>query len=170
MALVYIIRNKITGKAYIGQHVGTRLDFRWREHVWHAKSGSTHPLHRSIRKHGIDAFEVVALSTFAESKHSLDQQEIFYISKYRTRNYPNRPPLSYIHVPVRGFKHRQETKDKIGNSNRGVSRGLGHPVSKKTRKKIGDSNRGVTRGLGRLQSTEQKQKNSESPGHRSSET
>jgi group I intron endonuclease len=173
MPLIYLIRNRVNGKAYIGQHVGTRLDYRWREHLWHAKNGSTHPFHRAIRKYGSEAFELSALSTFAESKQDLDRQEIFYTAKYRT----NEPHFGYNLTRGgwgnSGFKHRQETKDKIGNSNRGVSRGLGHPVTKETRKKISlswDRPGRKSSMLGRHHSEKSKRKSSEAPGHRTPET
>jgi group I intron endonuclease len=83
LALIYLIRNLVNEKVYIGQHKGTNVQARLRRHVIEAKRGSRFVLHNAIRKYGASAFDAYALSTYASSQQDLDAQEIFYIGKYR---------------------------------------------------------------------------------------
>jgi group I intron endonuclease len=148
MALIYLIRNRINQKVYVGQHIGDRLQTRWLVHIWNAKHRSTHPLHRAIRKYGENAFEVSALSISAKSKQDLDQQEIFFISQFLSTDPQRGYNLAEGGWGNSGFKHRAETKKRIGDSNRGVTRGLGHIVTPETRDKISKSNQGISRNKG----------------------
>jgi len=83
--IVYIISNLINDKVYIGQHQGTELVRRWKQHIKAAQAGSGLVFHRAIRKYGIDSFSVAQLSTVS-SKIDLDEQEIFFIQKYQSAN------------------------------------------------------------------------------------
>lgn len=57
---VYLIRNKVNGKAYVGQTTRD-IDTRWREHC--LTQGKCRILENAIRKYGIDAFEVSVVAT-----------------------------------------------------------------------------------------------------------
>lgn len=65
---VYELRCKINDKGYVGQTIRTPKQ-RWRDHVYVALSGrSKLPLHRAIRKYGIENFTVRVIWTGSESK------------------------------------------------------------------------------------------------------
>lgn len=80
MFSVYLIRNGVTGKIYIGQ---TRhsLQSRFDTHVADAAQGSITPLHRSIRKYGKDQFSIELLAS-ATTYEELNVLEIQFIAKY----------------------------------------------------------------------------------------
>lgn len=77
--IVYQIRHKTTGKSYVGQTVGT-ISERWRRHV---KTDCCRLLHRAIKKHGEDSFEIFQIDT-AFSKEELDQLEDHHIRRLNT--------------------------------------------------------------------------------------
>lgn len=56
MGHIYCLRNNVNGKGYVGQHAGPDVEKRWKQHLWWAKRGSPHPLHRAIRKYGWENF------------------------------------------------------------------------------------------------------------------
>lgn len=89
LAGIYIIRNNINGKCYVGQSV--KLRSRLKDHMKNAKSGKLDlPIYRAINKHGFHNFTVELLESFIpDSKltneeliRSLDKLEIEYIEKY----------------------------------------------------------------------------------------
>lgn len=52
--VIYVFRNKINGKCYVGQSVEYKK--RYRSHINSAKGGCKHPLYNAIRKYGIENF------------------------------------------------------------------------------------------------------------------
>lgn len=82
MVGIYIIKNKINGKVYIGQSVD--IGRRWTRHKMGCTSPTYHeydyPLYRAFRKYGIDNFEFVVLEEC--SKDLLNEKEKYYIEKY----------------------------------------------------------------------------------------
>ncbi len=104
MPLIYLLRNSINGKVYVGQHNGTDLHKRWKHHMRHAKQGSRLPLHCAIRKYGPDAFDVCVLSTSASSQTDLDTQEVLYIAKYRANDSAHGYNLTLGGTGFRGFR------------------------------------------------------------------
>lgn len=79
---IYIIRNTINNKVYIGQ---TRVDVitRWKEHLRHAKYGKQ-IINRAMRKYGVNNFYISTLE-ICDSK-LLDIREMYYISLYNSTN------------------------------------------------------------------------------------
>lgn len=60
MAQVYKITNTKNGKAYIGVCKRT-VEFRWKQHCYHARRLSSSLLHRAIAKYGPEVFEKTVL-------------------------------------------------------------------------------------------------------------
>ena len=52
---IYIVRNKVNGKTYVGQTLGP-IKLRWRRHCAAAFKGGCTLLHRAIRKYGAKNF------------------------------------------------------------------------------------------------------------------
>ena len=150
--VIYVIRNKVNNKVYIGQTVNN----------FHRRYGSnllknTHNQHlkNSIQKYGIENFEIDEEFDIAYSKEELDKLECLYIDIYDSINngYNNQTGGS-------NGKHTEETKQKISEANKGKKR------SEETKKKISESLKGKYGGenspmYGKHHSEETKQKISE---------
>lgn len=79
---LYIAHCEPTGKQYIGiTSKGYRA--RWARHVSDARRGSQTALHKAIRKHGEDAFQLAVLCK-PETVERLKQAEIWSIEKLGT--------------------------------------------------------------------------------------
>ncbi len=78
---IYIIRNIINGKVYIGQTIQDPKR-RWIQHKSAARSGEISPLYNSMRFHGIDKFifEIIDEIPFS----ILNEKEMEYIREYRS--------------------------------------------------------------------------------------
>lgn len=80
MGIIYCYTNKNTGKKYIGQTI--HPEQRKRSHLHEAmERNSDYYFHRSIRKHGIDAFDYEVLE---ENVENLNERENHYIDMYNT--------------------------------------------------------------------------------------
>ena len=75
---IYIIKNTINNKVYVGQ-TRTSVNQRWSEHLRHAKYGDQ-IINRAMKKYGVDKFYVETLEICEVEK--LDEREIYYISLY----------------------------------------------------------------------------------------
>jgi group I intron endonuclease len=78
MMYLYLIRNKINGKVYVGQT--KNFVKRKINHVNAARSGSEYPLYRSMRKHGIENFEFSILEECSDEL--VNDREKHWVSQY----------------------------------------------------------------------------------------
>jgi group I intron endonuclease len=110
--LVYKITNTVNGKAYIGVTIRT-LHNRWTRHKSSAKTGSQHPIHKAIRKHGADKFITEELCTVTTIE-DLKQREQELIALFET--YGN-PAKGYNATRggdgTWGKQHTPETRERI---------------------------------------------------------
>lgn len=79
---IYIIRNTVNGKVYIGQ-TGTSVDQRWKEHLRHSRYCDW-AINRAMRKYGTDKFYIEVLEQCEPDK--LNEREIHYIKLYDSTN------------------------------------------------------------------------------------
>ena len=86
---IYLIRNKVNNKVYIGQSIDIKR--RIKEHIRSAqpekyskksKRDSNTPIHRAMQKYGIDNFEIQILEKC--SKEKLNEREIYWIQIFNT--------------------------------------------------------------------------------------
>ena len=81
---IYMYRNRINGRIYIGQTVNIYL--RRRQHENPTGQDRTHQyesdFHKDIRKYGIENFEFTILEECDPEK--LNEREVYWISKYNT--------------------------------------------------------------------------------------
>ena len=77
---IYIIRNTINNKVYIGQ-TRTSVEQRWKEHLRHAQYGKQ-IINRAMKKYGVDKFYIEMLETC--DLEDLDYKEIYYIELYNS--------------------------------------------------------------------------------------
>lgn len=79
---IYIIRNTVNRKVYIGQ-TRTSVEQRWREHLRHAQYGDQ-VINKAMRKYGTDKFYIETLEIC--SLELLDYREMYYIDLYDSTN------------------------------------------------------------------------------------
>lgn len=84
---IYMYINKNNGKKYVGQ----TIDFnrRHKQHIRAAESSNNGydenaPIHRAMRKYGIDNFEIIILKQNLNNQDELDYWECYYIKEYNT--------------------------------------------------------------------------------------
>lgn len=75
---IYIIKNTVNGKVYIGQ-TRTSVNQRWREHLRHAQYGDQ-LINRAMKKYGVDKFYVETLEIC--DVEDLDEREMYYIDLF----------------------------------------------------------------------------------------
>lgn len=78
--VIYKITNKINGKSYIGQTIGS-IESRWKAHNW-TKNGCR-VLKNAIDKYGKDNFKIEVIEV-CNSLEQLDKQEMFWIKELNT--------------------------------------------------------------------------------------
>jgi hypothetical protein len=116
---VYVIRNSVTGKVYIGQHKGnnlkkylqTKLSQAHYELKRKGKGRGSH-LFASMRKQPKEVWSIEPLIEGIETRLELDRMECLYIAMFDTRN----PEVGYnICRGGEGFtgKHTSEAKAKV---------------------------------------------------------
>lgn len=148
--IVYKATNKINGKAYIGQTVGS-LKARIYQHKSDAiNRNDNNNFHNALLKYGENNFNWKIIDS-ARSRNELDLLEIRYIEKYDTFNngynsthggWGDRD-FSGTRNAMFGRKHSKETKKKIGLANSGPnSFWFGKKHSEETKRKIGRSQLG----------------------------
>ncbi|GEM_PF-2366541 len=137
MGTIYLIRNLINGKCYVGQTTLT-LRERWNCHL-SASRNTPKPSYfqRAIQKYGADNFSIEVLVE-TEDREVVDQLEIFYIQQFDSTN------------------HEKGYNLQIGGRDGGGGRPIGILVSDETRKKLRQSH------LGKKHSAEHNQHVSES--------
>ena len=83
---IYMIKNNINGKVYIGQSVDIKK--RWREHKSAAFNENSKDydmvIYRAIRKYGLDNFTFSVLEKCPIEK--LNEKEIYWIQKLNSKN------------------------------------------------------------------------------------
>lgn len=98
---IYIIRNTINNKVYIGQ-TKTSVEQRWKEHLRHAQYGKQ-IINRAMKKYGIDKFYIEMLETC--DLEDLDYKEMYYIELYNSTDKSKGYNIS-IGGNIPGFKRK----------------------------------------------------------------
>ena len=78
---IYIIKNKINSKVYIGKTLSS-IDKRFAEHKRDSLKYTNRVLYRAFNKYGLDNFFIKELEKTSDEK--LEEREIFYIEKYNS--------------------------------------------------------------------------------------
>ena len=129
MGYIYMIRNTVNGKAYIGQTI-QKVEKRVNKHFYES---SCRALHNAIKKYGRDAFTVEILHEVLDI--FLDDFEVAEIKKHNTL-VPNGYNL-HSGGNVNTFVS-DETRRKLSEANKGRKR------SPETRRKLSEANKGKT--------------------------
>lgn len=154
--VIYKIRNVVNDNFYVGSTTDTRV--RFQAHKRRLKQGKHQSPHMQAawNKYGEDCFkfEVVEIVESPEDLHEAEQRWLDEnVGKPHCYNL-----AVFADAPMRGRKHTPETLAKIA-ANRIPPSGENHyrygkTVSEETRKKIGDTQRGKSKGPGRTVSPE----------------
>jgi len=112
--IIYLITNIVNDKKYVGQ-TRQQLNKRWSYHITESKTYSERPLYRAINKYGIDKFKIRILEECNEDK--LNEREIYWINFLDS--YHNGYNAT---TGGRCFEHTDDTKNKISESMKEVSR------------------------------------------------
>lgn len=121
--IVYKIQNKINGKIYIGQTVGT-LEHRMSQHKANGKKISV--IGNAIHKYGWENFDVEVIDE-ADTIEELNQKEIYWIGYYKSIS-----PNGYnLELGGRNALHEEETRKKISEANKGKHLAEKSPRAKK---------------------------------------
>lgn len=159
--IIYLIRNKINGKRYVGKTIHP-LWKRWSGHKGSAKKGSMLPIHCALRKYGVENFEVLALYTpepgSAITEEQLLEVEISYIKLMRSNQREFGYNITLGGGGISGYKHTDKAKLAISKA------GIGRVHSEESRRKISASQKG------KLVSEETRQKLAEAATNPSPET
>jgi len=132
---IYKTTNLINGKIYIGQHKSDKFDNKY--------YGSGYILRQAIHKYHIENF-ICEIIEWCEDYESLDEREIYWISKYNSTDSNIGYNLSYggktarfsgENHPMYGRKHTDESKYRNRISH------LGKKHSNETKEKISKGNK-----------------------------
>jgi len=87
---IYIVKNKINEKRYVGKTI-IGVEYRWKKHLVDSFNDKLYAynsyFHRAIRKHGVENFEFEEIyfdSTHTMTVDDLNYYEKYFINKYRT--------------------------------------------------------------------------------------
>ena len=154
---IYLIRNKINGKVYVGQT--SDLYYRYKSHEGSAKLTDKYnrPLILAFKKYGFNSFEFSILEKPPKDKKILTEREQYWMDKFQCY----KPDKGYNACPAAnsplGYKHTEETKRKvsIASSKRKMSpearrkisnSNKGKKLSDETKRKISVAQKGIKRG------------------------
>ncbi len=127
--LIYKIQNKINGLCYIGQTIGPLK----KRIAGHLSWGGCVRIYRSIKKYGIENFDISIIDETATTREELSELEKKYILEYNSLS-PNGYNLTS------GGNNRfivsEESRKKISLSQKGI------PETEKTKKILSDAHKG----------------------------
>lgn len=149
---IYIIRNTVNKKVYIGSAVNFKIRFYKHEYLLlKNKHGNIH-LQRFVNKYGIKTLSFDFLEIVLD-KNKLTEREQIWIDSYKFSELFN---ICKKAGSLLGIKCSKETKNKISESRTGMK------CSEETRKKMSESQKGNKHLLGKKHSEETKKKMSNS--------
>lgn len=133
--IIYLVTNKINGKQYVGQTVGT-VHKRLKNHFLSAapEKGPTDFFHNAIRKYGCESFCIEEID-IAGSREELDNKEILHI-RLRNTLAPCGYNLTSGGSGSSGFSLSSESRQRIANTLREYEFTAEH------RKSISEANKG----------------------------
>lgn len=82
--VIYIIKNQINGKVYIGK-TSKSIEERWKKHLKNADLKINRRLYDSINKYGKDKFIISEIDS-TEDINLIDEMESWYIYLFRSKN------------------------------------------------------------------------------------
>lgn len=135
---IYLIKNKINGKCYVGQ--ADNIERRWKEHKRHYKleKHKNQLIYKAFNKYGIENFSFSIIEECLVEE--LDEKEIFYIDKYNTyafKENSNGYNMTLGGKTCRGCVHSEEQNKRHSEFMKGrtpVNKGV--PMSEEQKEKL----------------------------------
>lgn len=165
MHVIYIIRNKVNGKVYIGQTC--RFSRRKAQHLHDTRRGRYlhKPLCRAFAKYGEEAFEFEILEECATLELT-NEREKHWIAVFDSYNLEKGYNLTQGGEGTSGYVYTEQDRQKMSEAQRKRP-----PMSEETKKKIGDAHRGEkNHNFGKKLSSKTRQKISDANKNPSAET
>ncbi|MHA1380697.1 MAG: NUMOD3 domain-containing DNA-binding protein [Candidatus Helarchaeota archaeon] len=164
---IYMIKNKVNGKIYIGQTTDKR-GYRADLTLSQIKYNYNPHLYNSFAKYGRDCF-VIKIVDSGKDQEELNQKEEYYIQKYNTLDQDY--GYNIRHGGSHG-KHSEEAKERMSQTRKGSvlseehrrkigEAKKGNILSEDHKRRISKANKGNKHFLGRKHSEETKRKMSE---------
>jgi group I intron endonuclease len=151
--VIYVIRNVVNGKFYVGSTVDARV--RFQAHKRRLKKGTHQSPHLQAawNKYGEDCFKFEVVASVEDRDELLAVEQVWldeHAGKAHCYNW-----AADASAPMRGKKHTSEAVAKMLLKH--VPKGeehyrFGRPLDEEIRKKIGDAQRGVPKASGRTMS------------------
>lgn len=132
--IIYLLRNNVNGKCYVGQTAGT-LDARWTKHVCLSKTANSYAIHRAIRKYGAETFERLVLASSA-NQIDLNRMEREYIAQFKAFGRDGYNETIGGDGVMRGRTHSPETRRKISAAQTGRKQSP-ELIAKRTASQVG---------------------------------
>jgi group I intron endonuclease len=138
---IYKITNKNNGRYYIGSSVN--INNRWNEHKRTLKQNKhdNHFLQKSWNKHGEESF-LFEIIEYVLDLDKLLEREQYYLDLI-THNKKITYNLCKTAGNMLGFKHTEESKNKMSNSRIGNKNSLGFKHTEETKNKMSKSHFGL---------------------------
>ena len=136
MRYVYVIRNLVNNKTYVGQTLMPSQ--RKATHFYNAKKGVVRPLYAAIRKHGVENFTFEVLEECADEL--INEREQHWVTHFDSFN----PEKGYNLTSGgnQNFERSAETRKKIGSFWRGRKQDPEHIQNRVASFKAGGKKRG----------------------------
>lgn len=141
---VYLWRNKVNGKLYVGIAKDFRRRTKKHKYVSFNKKSKDYdlPLHRSIRKRGIENFEICILEKDLNDCAEMGEKEDFYIKKFDTLK-KNKKGYNIADGGGNGNPLAGKTEDEMEEFKRKQSKAQkGKKLSEETKQKLSEANKG----------------------------
>jgi group I intron endonuclease len=110
---IYLLRNLINGKIYVGKSVNIkrRMYQHSKPETYH-KGGANTPIVRAIKKYGFENFSIEILQIFEgeEKDKEIIESEIFWIKKLKSNNFETGYNLLLGGTDWTGYSHSDTTK------------------------------------------------------------
>lgn len=84
--LIYLLRNRVNGKRYVGKTKYSSLAIRWSNHVADARKGKNTYIARAILKHGPENFDRLVIARF-DNNEALSAAEQVFIRTFDARGH-----------------------------------------------------------------------------------
>ncbi|GAG87039.1 unnamed protein product, partial [marine sediment metagenome] len=132
--IVYILKNKINGKCYVGQTI-SNINKRISQHLYKAEHEENYPIYNAIRKYGIDNFDIKTIQCDSNNQGELNKLECDTIADLNSM-----VPNGYnIRAGGSNGKNSEESNKKNSESHKGKKR---KPFSEEWKRKLSESKKG----------------------------
>ncbi len=150
MGYIYLVKNKINNKCYVGQTISIDILTRWKQHMKMEKNTLGRYIYSAYEKYGIQNFEFKIICICFDEDCNFYEEE--YIKKYNSL-----VPSGYnLKSGGNNSKHHPETLKKMSETMKGMKY---TPMTEEIKKKISEANKGdKNANFGKKMSIEQRNK------------